>query len=49
MPTAAMNSGMASVDMIDPKAVGYALQKITSTKISHTWFASHTGAITSCR
>ena len=45
IPTAARNSGTASVDAIDPKATGYAVQVTTSTKISHTWLASHTGAI----
>jgi hypothetical protein len=45
MPTAAMNSGRANVDAIEPNAVGYAVQATTSTKISQTWFASHTGAI----
>ena len=45
MPPAAMNSGMASVEAIEPKAVGYAVQKTVSTKISHTWLASHTGPI----
>ena len=45
IPTAAMNSGTASVDAIDPNATGYAVQKITSTKISQTWLASHTGPI----
>jgi hypothetical protein len=45
MPSAAANSGMASVDVIDPNASGNAVHITTSTKISHTWLASHTGAI----
>ena len=40
-----MNNGTASVEAIDPKAFGYEVQKTVSTKISHTWLASHTGAI----
>ena len=31
--------------MTDPKATGKAVQKTTSTKMSHTWLASHTGPI----
>jgi hypothetical protein len=45
MPTAAMKSGTESVDMIEPNAVGYAVHVTTRTKISHTWLASHTGAM----
>ena len=45
IPTAATNSGSASVDAIEPNAVGYAVQHTTSTKISHTWLASQTAAI----
>ena len=44
-PSAARNSGIESVDMSDPNATGNAVQTITSTKISHTWLASHTGLI----
>ncbi len=40
-----MNSGTDSVDAIEPKAVGYALQKTVSTKINQTWLASQTGPI----
>src|SRR5262249_18432839 len=43
IPMTAMNSGIASVEVIEPNAVGYAVQKTVSTKISHTWFASQTG------
>ena len=45
IPTAAAVSGMASVDAIEPNATGYAVQQTTSTKISQTWLASHTGPI----
>ena len=45
IPSAATKSGMASVDMIDPNATGYAVQKTVRTKMSQTWFASQTGAI----
>ena len=45
IPTAIANRGMASVDMTAANATGKAVQKITSTKISHTWLASHTGPI----
>jgi hypothetical protein len=47
MPSPATNSATDSVDAIDPNAVGYAVQTTVSTKISHTWLASHTGAIDS--
>ena len=40
-----MNRGTESVEAIEPKAVGYAVQVTVSTKISHTWLASQTGAI----
>ena len=39
---------MYSVDITDPKTVGNAVQKITSTKMSQTWLASHTGLIDRC-
>ena len=45
IPTAAMKNGTYSVDMIAPKASGYTVQAITSTKISQTWLASQTGPI----
>ena len=45
IPSAARNSGIDSVEKIEPKATGNAVQTITSTKISHTWLASHTGLI----
>lgn len=45
MPRAAPNSGSMSVENIEPNATGNAVQAITSTKISHTWLASHTGLI----
>ena len=45
IPTAARNSGMAIVDMIEPNASGKAVHMITRMKISHTWLASHTGDI----
>ena len=45
MPSAARKSGIASVEPIEPNASGKAVQSITSTKISQTWFASHTGDI----
>ena len=45
IPSAARNSGTYSVDITEPKATGKDVQKITSTKISHTWLASHTGLI----
>ena len=45
IPIAAMNSGMYSVEKIEPNATGNAVQTITSTKISQTWLASQTGAI----
>ena len=45
IPSAARNSGTISVSKIAPNATGNAVQVITSTKISHTWFASQTGLI----
>ena len=45
MPTAAAVSGTYSVDMIAAKAVGNPVHSTTSTKISQTWLASHTGPI----
>ena len=45
IPSAARKSGSESVEKIEPKATGNAVQVITSTKISHTWLASHTGLI----
>jgi hypothetical protein len=43
IPSAAANSGTYSVEKIAPNARGYAVHTTTSTKISHTWLASHTG------
>ena len=48
MPRAARKSGRARLAKIAPKATGNAVHAITSTKISHTWFASHTGLIECC-
>src|SRR5438270_13197182 len=45
IPKAAMNRATASVEAIDPNAFGYEVHKMVSTKINHTWLASHTGAI----
>ena len=45
IPSAARNSGIDSVEKIEPNATGNAVQTTTSTKISHTWLASHTGLI----
>ena len=36
---------MKSVEKIDSNADGKPVQRTTSTKISQTWFASHTGPI----
>ena len=47
MPTAASVSGTYSVDMIGANAVGKPVHSVTSTKISQTWLASHTGPIDS--
>jgi hypothetical protein len=35
----------ARVEAIEPNAVGSAVRVTTGTKMSHTWLASHTGAI----
>ena len=43
-----MKSGTASVEAIEPNAIGYAVQKTVSTKTSHTWLASQTGPIARC-
>ncbi len=48
IPTAAMSSATDSVEAAEPKKRGYAVQVTVRTKISHTWLASHTGAIESC-
>ena len=45
MPSAGEEQRHASVDVIEPNASGNAVHSITSTKISQTWLASHTGAI----
>ena len=45
MPSAASVSGTNSVSMIDANACENAVHTTTSEKISHTWFASHTGPI----
>ena len=45
MPIAAISSGAASVEVIEPYATGYAVQATTSTKTSQTWLASQTGPI----
>jgi hypothetical protein len=45
IPATAMKSGTYRVDMSEPKASGKAVHSTTSTKISQTWLASHTGAI----
>ena len=47
MPTAASVSGTYSVDMIGANALGNPVHSVTSTKINHTWLASHTGPIDS--
>ena len=48
IPIAARNSGIDSVEKIEPKATGNAVHMITSTKISQTWLASQTGLIERC-
>ncbi len=48
IPIAAMNSGTGSVVVIALNAPGYDVQNTVSTKISHTWLASHTGPIEWC-
>jgi hypothetical protein len=45
IPSAAPKSVTYSVEKIAPNAIGYAVHTTTSTKISQTWFASHTGPI----
>ena len=45
IPNAARLSGMNSVEKIDSNADGKPVHRTTRTKISHTWFASHTGPI----
>ena len=45
MPSAARLSGTNSVSMIEPNASGKHVHSTTRTKISQTWFASHTGPI----
>ena len=45
MPNAAIVNGTNSVRVIDAYASGKDVQSTTKTKINHTWFASHTGAI----
>jgi hypothetical protein len=47
MPTAASVSGTYNVDMIGANALGKPVHSVTSTKINHTWLASHTGPIDS--
>ena len=45
IPNAARLSGMNSVEKMASKADGKPVHRTTSTKISQTWFASHTGPI----
>jgi hypothetical protein len=45
IPNSAMKRTTASVEAIDPNALGYEVQNTVRTKISHTWLASHTGPI----
>ena len=45
IPSAARKSGIDSVEKTDANATGKHVHRITSTKISHTWLASHTGLI----
>src|SRR4051794_17444059 len=45
MPSAARLSGMNNVEKIASNADEKPVQSTTSTKISHTWLASHTGPI----
>ena len=45
IPSAARQSGMNSVDITDANASGNPVQRMTSAKISQTWFASQTGPI----
>ncbi len=46
MPTAAIVSGTKSTLMMRAKASGKHVHSTTSTKISQTWLASHTGPMT---
>src|SRR3954462_14721905 len=48
IPSAARKSGIDSVEKTEPNATGKHVHRITSTKISHTWLASHTGLIERC-
>ncbi len=48
IPIAARNSGIDSVEKIEPNTTGNAVHMITSTKISQTWLASQTGLIDHC-
>lgn len=43
MASTASMSGTNRIEVNAAKASGKAVHKMTSTKISHTWFASHTG------
>src|ERR1700749_5309137 len=45
IPMAATNSARPRVEAIDPNAFGYEVENTVSTKMSHTWLASHTGPI----
>src|SRR5262245_13855889 len=45
MPSAASDSGTNNVSVIDWNASGNPVHRTTRTKISQTWFASHTGPI----
>ena len=47
IPIPAMNSGIDSVEAIEPNATGYAVHTTVSTNTSQTWLASQTGAIES--
>ena len=43
IPSRARTSGTKSVLMVAAKETGNAVHQVTSTKISQTWLASHTG------
>ena len=43
IPSSARSSGMTSVLIIAANDSGKAVHQVTRQKISHTWFASHTG------
>jgi hypothetical protein len=43
IPNAAIDNGTNNVSMIDANASEKPVHSTTSTKINHTWFASHTG------